>query len=81
MALEIGGRQVSQGVGAACLGHPLNAAAWLARTLSAMGEGLKAGDIVLTGALGPMVALTPGNRVRAVVEGLGEVGFTYEDDR
>lgn len=81
MALEIDGRQVSQGVGSACLGHPLNAAAWLARTLSAMGEGLKAGDIVLTGALGPMVALTPGDRVRAIVEGLGEVGFTYEDDR
>ena len=80
MSLEIGGRQVSQGVGAG-LGHPLNAAAWLARTLSAIGDGLKAGDIVLTGALGPMVALTPGDRVRATVDGLGEVGFTYEDDR
>jgi 2-keto-4-pentenoate hydratase len=31
MVMEAGGRQVSTGVGAACLGHPLAAAAWLAR--------------------------------------------------
>jgi 2-keto-4-pentenoate hydratase len=78
MALEINGKVGSLGAGAACLGHPLNAAAWLVRTLSARGEGLRKGDIVLTGALGPMVALNPGDRVRAIVGGLGEVSFIYE---
>lgn len=81
MALEINGKVVSLGAGAACLGHPLNAAAWLARTLAAVGEGLKAGDIVMTGALGPMVALTPGDAVKASIGGLGSASFTYEDDR
>jgi 2-keto-4-pentenoate hydratase len=79
MVLEVNGRVVSLGVGAACLGHPLKAAAWLARTLASRGEGLKAGDIVLTGALGPMVPLTVGDVVRAEIGGLGSCGFTYRE--
>jgi 2-keto-4-pentenoate hydratase len=75
MVLEIDGRPTSLGVGAACLGHPLNAAAWLARTLAARGEPLRAGDVVLTGALGPMVALAPGMHVKARIAGLGSVEF------
>jgi 2-keto-4-pentenoate hydratase len=81
MALEVNGEVRSVGAGAACLGHPLKAAAWLAKTLTSLGISLKAGDILLTGALGPMVSMTPGDRVRAVIGGLGAVSFTYQDDR
>ena len=77
MALEINGSLASLGAGAACLGHPLEAAAWLARTLAANGEALRAGDVVLTGALGPMVAIAPGDRVQAKIGGLGSVSFQY----
>lgn len=77
MVLEVNGTVASLGAGAAALGHPLNAAAWLAQTLARRGEPLKAGDILLAGALGPMVALNPGDHVRAVVGGLGEASFTY----
>jgi 2-keto-4-pentenoate hydratase len=76
MVLEANGSVASLGAGAACLGHPLNAAAWLARTLAARGAGLKAGDVILTGALGPMVTLAPGDRIHARIGGLGEVGFS-----
>lgn len=81
MALEVNGALVSLGAGAACLGHPLEAAAWLARTLAANGEALKAGDVVLTGALGPMVPIAVGDRVEAKIGGLGSVSFTYGEAR
>ncbi|MFK0300619.1 2-keto-4-pentenoate hydratase [Brevundimonas sp. NPDC090276] len=77
MAMTVNGAVVSTGVGAAALGNPLNAAAWLARTLAERGEPLKAGDVLLAGALGPMVALTPGDHVVAAIDGLGDVRFTY----
>ncbi len=77
MEMEVGGKIASTGVGAAALGNPLNAAAWLAQTLAARGEPLKAGDILLAGALGPMVALTPGDHVEARIAGIGSCSFTY----
>ncbi len=77
MKMTVNGVTASTGVGAAALGNPLNAAAWLARTLAGRGEPLKAGDVLLAGALGPMVALNPGDHVRATVGGLGEASFTY----
>jgi 2-keto-4-pentenoate hydratase len=77
MAMMINGETASTGIGAAALGNPLNAAAWLAQTLAFRGEPLKAGDILLAGALGPMVTLKPGDHVRAIIAGLGEASFTY----
>jgi len=77
MVLEVNGSVASVGAGAACLGHPLEAAAWLASTLARRDEPLRAGDVVLTGALGPMVALEPGTEIRATIGGLGSVGFSF----
>lgn len=78
MEMDVGGKTASTGVGAAALGNPLNAAAWLAQTLASRGEPLRAGDILLAGALGPMVALTPGDLVHARIAGIGECSFTYK---
>jgi 2-keto-4-pentenoate hydratase len=68
---------VSQGSGAACLGDPLNALAWLARTARQYGQPLRAGQIVLSGALGPMVPTPPGTHIRADIEALGSVSATF----
>ena len=80
MALEVNGKLASHGAGAACLEHPLKAAAWLAKTLAERREPLRAGDIVLTGALGPMVALVSGTDIKATIGGLGSVSFHFRQD-
>jgi 2-keto-4-pentenoate hydratase len=78
MTMSVNGAVASTGIGAAALGNPLNAAAWLARTLAQAGEPLNAGDILLAGALGPMVTLHPGDEVHAEVAGIGSCSFTFK---
>jgi 2-keto-4-pentenoate hydratase len=73
MVLEHAGEPVSVGAGAACLGNPLHALVWLAGTMARAGDPLKAGDVVLSGALGPMVPVTPGAAYEARISGLGSV--------
>lgn len=76
MEMTIDDEVVSNGTGAACLGDPINAVVWLSRQSAEPGEPLRAGQLILSGALGPMRPITPGNHVRAVVEPLGAVAFT-----
>jgi 2-keto-4-pentenoate hydratase len=73
MAMTVNGRTVSTGSGAACLGHPLRAAHWLARTMAERGSPLREGQVILSGALGPMVPLVAGDWVHASIGALGEV--------
>ena len=73
MRLWRGDDEVSIGTGAACLGHPAVAVAWLAGTARSYGQPLRAGEIVLSGALGPMVPVRPGDSFTAEIGGLGRV--------
>ncbi|MCD5422705.1 fumarylacetoacetate hydrolase family protein [Rhodococcus pyridinivorans] len=80
MRLFSGEELVSEGTGAACLGDPLEALAWLARTARDYGHPLRAGQIVLSGALGPMVPTPPGTVIRADLTSLGTVTATFSKD-
>jgi len=72
MALRINDRVVSTGAGLACLGHPYNAVAWLANAYGRRGKTLRAGDIILSGALGPAVQIVAGDHLHIAIDGLGE---------
>jgi 2-keto-4-pentenoate hydratase len=78
MAMTKNDRIVATGSGAACLGHPLHAVQWLARTMVTKERPLLAGDIVLSGALGSMTAVAAGDQVRAEIGGLGAVSVRFE---
>ena len=77
MVLERAGEPVSTGAGRACLGSPVSATAWLARTMAAAGRPLLEGDVVLSGALGPMVSADPGDVFEARISGLGSVTAAF----
>jgi 2-keto-4-pentenoate hydratase len=73
MQMSKAGQIVSIGTGAACLGHPLRAAYWLACTMADRGQGLRAGEVILSGALGPMVPVVAGDLIHAHIGALGTV--------
>jgi 2-keto-4-pentenoate hydratase len=71
MSLALNGTSASAGTGADCLGDPLDALAWLANAVRELGDPLLAGEVVLTGALGPMVTVGAGDVVDLEITGLG----------
>ena len=73
MSMSINDEEVSTGAGAACLGHPLHAARWLADVMSNRGTPLQAGEVIMTGALGPMKPMAHGDTVTASFGDLGTV--------
>jgi 2-keto-4-pentenoate hydratase len=81
MTMTVNGETVSEGSGAACLDNPLNAALWLANEVARRGFPLAAGDVILTGALGPMRPLAPGDEVVAHLTGLGTVACRLAEEK
>lgn len=79
MTLEHAGEPVSTGTGAACLGSPVNAVVWLARECAGRGRPLTAGEVVLSGALGPMAEIDGPGHHRVDISGLGHVAVHFEE--
>jgi len=77
MELRINGEVRSSGTGAACLGDPLEALRWLAVQAWRFGDPLRAGHLILSGALGPFVPFAPGDRVEASISGFDTLSVVF----
>lgn len=73
------GKPAGSGVGAAVQGHPAEAVAWLANTLGAFGIPFKAGEIILSGSLAPLVNAAAGDRFTMEIEGLGGCSISFSE--
>lgn len=73
MVFTKNGSLIATGAGAAALGDPLAAVAWLANTLAPMGVTLRKGDVIMTGALHAMVPIAAGDVFRAEFDRLGDI--------
>ena len=79
MSLSINGEIRSSGNGAARLGDPLEALRWLAVQCHRFGDPLRAGQVVLSGALGPFVPFAPGDEVVAVISGFEPLTVSFKE--
>jgi 2-keto-4-pentenoate hydratase len=79
MSLTINDEERSSGTGAACLGDPLEALRWLAVQAYRFGDPLRAGHLILSGALGPFVPFAAGDRVTASISGFAPLTVTFEE--
>lgn len=77
MVIRTNGVEVATGLGAAALGSPANAVAWLANALSEYDTTLKAGEIVLSGSLVPLQPIDAGDRLLVEVEGIGQAEVRF----
>src|SRR5487761_1564611 len=73
VVLEHNGEVVATAAGAAALGHPAASVAWLVRSLAAEGEGLRAGQEILSGGLTAAAPVKPGDVVVASIDRLGSI--------
>lgn len=78
MTLERNGRIVGTGAGAAALDDPLAAVAWLANTMGRLGITLRAGEIILSGALSGLVPVQAGDAFRVSLGGIGAATICFD---
>ena len=77
MSMTKNGSLASEGKGAACLGSPINATLWLADKMAEIGTPLKAGQVILSGALGKMTTVQAGDTIEASIDGLSSVSVSF----
>ena len=79
MAVYHNGQPSVTGIGSAVQGHPAQAVAWLANTLGEYGIEFKKGEIILSGALAPLLDAKAGDEFSMEIDGLGTCSVSFCD--
>lgn len=79
LTMQLNGQPAGNGLGAAVQGHPCAAVAWLANTLGELGIPFRRGEIILSGALAPLVPVVAGDRIDMHISGLGSASLRFTD--
>jgi 2-oxopent-4-enoate/cis-2-oxohex-4-enoate hydratase len=77
LLVEKNGEPVATGAGAAVQGSPLNSVAWLANTLGRLGMPFRAGEVILSGSLSPLVPVADGDTLIAHIGGIGRCSVSF----
>lgn len=77
MKIYKNGELHSEGLGSAVQGNPLTAVAWLANTLGEFGIPFKAGEVILSGSLAPLIPVVAGDEMSLEVEGIGSCNCKF----
>lgn len=73
------GEVLATGAGAAVMGHPANAVAWLANRLYKVGKSIKPGEVVLSGSLSEAIEIKPGDQFTASFDRIGSVQAVFTE--
>lgn len=79
MNIECNGQHAANGMGSAVQGHPATAIAWLANTLGNYDIPFKAGEIILSGSLAPLIPVTPGEHYALELENIGQASVSFTE--
>lgn len=77
MRIYKNGELHSEGLGSAVQGNPLTAVAWLANTLGEFGIPFKAGEVILSGSLAPLIPVVAGDTMSLELEGVGDCSCRF----
>lgn len=79
LTMQLNGQPAGRGLGSAVQGHPCTAVAWLANTLGKLGIPFRQGEIILSGALAPLVPVSAGDHIQMHITGLGSASLRFTD--
>jgi len=77
-ALVVNGEEVGHGLLSDAMGHPFEAVAWLANLMAERGRTIAANSLIMTGSIVPTGFPKPGDEIKYVIDGVGEVVATFE---
>ncbi len=71
------GEYLSEGLGAAVQGSPLNSVAWLANTLGEFDIPFLAGEVILSGSLVPLEPVKAGDKMTVIIDQMGQCDVSF----